>query len=427
MTTEQLYTAFRSCAGGVTTDSRKIAPNSIFFALKGDNFDGNQYAEKALDAGASFAVIDNAAYAKDERYLVVADTLRALQALATRRRRDFSCPFLGITGSNGKTTTKEILSAVAAQKFKTHFTAGNLNNHIGVPLTLLALPDDTEFAVIEMGANHQGEIAELSAIAEPTHGIITNIGKAHLEGFGGVEGVKKGKSELYKHLAQHTGIAFVNTELEHLDTLATAIFSAAPERVIRYGTRADVKTEVSQPFIRVSYGDLTIQSQLVGDYNFHNILAAITIGEYFGITAEQIKAAIEAYSPQNSRSQLLAHGDNTFIMDAYNANPTSMSHALTNFGQLIAPRKGVILGNMLELGEDSPAEHQQIADLTANLDVEIRVFVGELFENTKLPTGALYFSNSSEAAIWFAAQAFKNVLFLVKGSRGSRMERVVGL
>ena len=355
----------------ICTDTREIKEGAIFFALKGENFNANQFAEKALNEGCSLAVIDEPPYKKDDRYFLVEDVLKTLQDLANYHRRQLTIPVLAITGTNGKTTSKELVNAVLSEKYKVQATKGNLNNHIGVPLTLLNISKEHEMAIIEMGANHQGEIAMLCNIAQPTFGMITNIGKAHLEGFGGPEGVIKAKNELYTNIKQHQGKLFVNGDNELLMRL-----SEQAGRVT-FGTHSNVDYEGvlidCNPFVKLkckSKEDVQsleskqiIETSLIGKYNFENILAAACIGHFFKVSEQQIKSGLEKYIPSNNRSQVMQTKSNLVLMDAYNANPSSMNAAIENFAQMDRKNKLVILGDMLELGEDSEKEHKQIGEL----------------------------------------------------------------
>ena len=429
MTIEELYELYKSNPL-ICTDTRSITKGSIFFALKGENFNGNSFAGKALEDGASYAVIDQQEFKKDDRYIVMPDVLNCLQHLANYHRRQLKCPVIAITGSNGKTTTKELISRVLSKKFRVHFTKGNLNNHIGVPLTILSAPRDTETLVVEMGANHQKEIEILCAIAMPDYGIISNVGRAHLEGFGGFEGVKKGKGELYEFLALHHGCAFVNGNNQHL---AEMIREKNVKRKIVYGTgdafECNGKLLESFPFLKVEWnaeknGGI-ISSQLVGEYNYENILAAACIGNYFGVDAKAICKAIEEYVPDNSRSQVVRRGSNTVLLDAYNANPSSMEAALKNFSLMEGKHKIVFLGEMAELGKESEQEHRQLVDLVKSFNFEKVIFVGKNFSSliTSLPAG--YFESSSDAASWIKNQNPTGATILIKGSRSSKMEVVL--
>lgn len=431
MELEALYKIFKShpC---VATDSRKVEPGCLFFALKGANFDGNQFAGQAIEKGAAYAIVDNEDYADGDRLILVEDVLKTLQDLAHHHRIQFEIPLIAITGSNGKTTTKELVSNVLSSQYPTHYTKGNFNNHIGVPLTLLAMPEDTEVAVIEMGANHVGEIGFLCQIAAPTHGLITNIGKAHLEGFGGVEGIKKGKGELYRYLENHTGVIFLNKDEPHLEEMAGENVAIVYYKESSQPKMDEIDYEVKlirgQPFIEVGFltieGDLlSVKTQLTGSYNFNNIKTAVALGKYFRVPVEKIKNAIEAYLPQNNRSQLISIDSNTFLMDAYNANPTSMEQALKSFGSAVKPNKIAILGDMLELGEYSPTAHQHILDLAQSLGLKV-ITVGSEFLQVSDQSLA-QFENKEELINWFKKQEFKDAFFLLKGSRGIQLEALV--
>ncbi len=418
----------------VTTDSRNVPEGSLFFALRGDNFNGNGFAAKALADGAAFAIVDDPAVCIDGRFLLVEDTLATLQELGRHHRRQFEIPVIAITGSNGKTTTKELVSAVLSSHYPTHFTRGNFNNHIGLPLTLLSMPLNTEVAVIEMGANHQGEIDMLCNIAEPTHGLITNIGKAHLEGFGGLEGVKKGKSELYRYLAAHKGMAFINKNEPLLEELA------APVRKKLFYTKSDApslanvyyETQLlaADPFVRVAFlsegGELfEVESRLIGNYNFNNIMTAIALGKYFKVPAHKIKGAIEHYVPSNNRSQLVPFGQHTLILDAYNANPDSMRQAILNLATMESDHKMAILGDMLELGPSGAEEHERIARLAREQGFDQVMLIGPSFAAAAREAGFPHFENVDALRQWFVQQQFPPSLLLVKASRGMRLERLL--
>ncbi len=433
MKTQELYELYLSHPK-VAIDSRRVESGGLFFAIRGERFDGNQFAATALEAGAAYAIVDDPAVVQGQRYILVEDSLAALQGLARHHRRQFFIPVIGITGSNGKTTTKELVAAVLGSHYRLHFTQGNLNNHIGVPLTLLAMPADIEVAVIEMGANHQGEIDFLSRIAEPSHGLITNIGKAHLEGFGGIEGVKKGKSELYRFLAETDGMAFINRDERFLEGLAEPVekkvFYRRSENPSLAERDFEVKLLDTKPFVRVAFIDkegnkYQANSRLIGAYNFGNIMTAIALGKYFKVPCEKIVRAIETYLPGNMRSQILERGGNTFVLDAYNANPTSMREAILTFAAMDSPRKIAILGHMLELGQDSPLEHERIAELAAQQGFDDAVFVGSLFEAAARTAGFRHFATVEELKQWFNAQQFQGCHFLIKGSRGIRLEEVL--
>lgn len=421
---EQLYKIYLQYPS-VQTDTRKLKKGDIFFALKGGNFNGNAFAEQAIQAGAVCAVIDETAYEIPGKTFLVDDVLTALQQLAKHHREQFSIPFIAITGSNGKTTTKELVHAVLSSTYKTYTTEGNLNNHIGIPLTILKIKPDAELAVIEMGANHQKEIESYCIYTQPTHGIITNCGKAHLEGFGGIEGVRKGKGELYDFLKTHNGTAFVMWDYDYLHEMSKGIPS-----VIKYGTsHADIEGQVvkSEPFLEVNItkgSDVgTIQTQLVGDYNLPNVLVAVTAGNYFNIPGSTIKKAIENYTPSNSRSQLVEKGTNKIILDAYNANPSSMKLAIENFAKLPAVNKVLMLGGMAELGEESLPEHKAIAGLIQQHNWRAVVLVGGDFLKFEHPFTT--FTNAAEAKNWLQDQHFENTHLLIKGSRSMQMEKVL--
>lgn len=421
----------------VCTDTRQLTPGCLFFALKGDNFDGNAFAAQALAGGAAYAVLDDARFQTDVRCLSVSDTLETLQQIAAHHRRQFDIPVIAIGGSNGKTTTKELVAAVLASHYPCHFTKGNLNNHIGVPLTLLAMPDTTEVAVIELGANHPGEIEALCQIAAPTHGLITNIGKEHLEGFGSLAGVKKAEGELYRYLARHDGLVFVNLSEKHLPGM-----SRRNRKKIVYqrvdaldgpeaGAPLAVQLVAETPFLQLAFLSendvrVTVNTQLVGRFNFSNLMTAIALGTYFKVPAAKIKAALETYVPANNRSQLIRRDSNTFLLDAYNANPSSMKAALESFRDLPASRKVAILGDMLEVGNDSAREHQAILRLAARGKFDAIVLVGSAFGQCNFDHGkARHFADAAAAKTWLEQQNFQDTLFLLKGSRGIRLEKIL--
>lgn len=408
----------------VQTDTRKLKAGDIFFALKGPSFNGNAFAAQALAAGAAYAVIDEPEYLSGQKTLLVNDVLETLQALAHHHRKQLNIPVIAITGSNGKTTTKELVHAVLSTTYRTTTTQGNLNNHIGVPLTLLSIPPDAEMAVIEMGANHQKEIASYCQYTEPDYGIITNCGKAHLEGFGGVEGVRKGKGELYDFLRTNGGTVFVMWDYDYLRAMSTGI-----SNLITYGSKdAQLNGTVlkNEPFLEIEVdgaSPLKIQSQLVGSYNLPNLLVAVCVGRYFKVEDAKIKTAIENYAPSNSRSQLLKQDSNTIVLDAYNANPSSMKLAIENFAALPYPNKVLMLGAMAELGEESLAEHQAIINLIGSYSWQDVILVGGDF--LKLPHPYRSFANSADAAKWFTDARLTNCAILVKGSRSMQMERAI--
>lgn len=415
-----LYPAFLASTG-ICTDTRQLAPNTLFFALKGANFNGNKFAQQALDSGCTVAVIDEPECALEHGTILVDDVLSTLQQLANHHRKQLTIPVIGITGSNGKTSTKELIYAVLSQRFKTFATHGNLNNHIGVPLSLLSIREGIEMAVIEMGANHIGEIADLCAIAEPDYGLITNIGKAHLEGFGGEEGVKKGKNELFVHIANSSGTAFANSDDAVLMELSANLTR------ITYGTGASADCRgtrgTTNDFVSLSWHDRTIQSNMVGGYNFYNMMAAIAIGEHFGVSADAIATGIAAYQPDNNRSQLVKTASNTIVLDAYNANPISMEVALRNFAEMSDPASALpILGDMLELGNYSAAEHQNIVELLKTLGFREALLVGAHFGNTNRPGEFKSFASNVETREWLKSAPVTERHVLIKGSRGIRLE-----
>lgn len=422
-TIEELYQIYLKHPS-VQTDTRKLKPGDIFFALKGENFNGNAFAKQAVEAGAAYVVIDDAAYEISGKTILVDNVLECLQQLAHHHRQQFQNPFIAITGSNGKTTTKELIHAVLSSKYKTYTTEGNLNNHIGIPLTLLRIKADAEIAVIEMGANHQKEIESYCQYALPTHGLITNCGKAHLEGFGGAAGVRKGKGELFDYLKTIDGTAFIFNDYDYLKEMSVGV-----SHIFSYGSKdGDITGEMlsSEPYLETAItgkNTFHIQTQLVGSYNFPNVLAAVCVGQYFKIAADKIKWAIENYTPSNSRSQLINKGSNRFIMDAYNANPSSMKLAIENFANLKSEKKVLLLGAMAELGEESMAEHEAIIKLIQSKNWEKVVLVGGDF--IKLAHPYLSFTNAQEAKTWLQNQKFENTDFLVKGSRSMQMEKII--
>jgi UDP-N-acetylmuramoyl-tripeptide--D-alanyl-D-alanine ligase len=430
VTIEQLYSIYL-LHPSVQTDTRKLQKGDIFFALRGPNFNVNTFVQLALDQGAAYAVTDGKVSGEDQRIIKVDDVLHTLQQLAKHHRLQFNhpnglqIPFLAITGSNGKTTTKELISAVLASQYKTYTTQGNLNNHIGIPLTLLSIHANAEMAVIEMGANHQKEIEGYCQYTLPTYGIITNCGKAHLEGFGGMEGVRKGKGELFDFLKTHDGTAFIDRDYDYLQGMSKGI-----NRVYSYGTEVgDIVGVVkkSEPFLEVEMKKgvefVSLQTHLAGDYNLPNVLSAIAVGKYFKVADEKIKLAIEQYIPSNSRSQIIEKGTNQIILDAYNANPTSMKAAIENFARMPAINKVLLLGGMMELGEYSLKEHQAIIQLIEQYPWKTVVLVGGDFSKTQHPF--IYFDTSAEAKEWLNHQHFEHTYLLVKGSRSMQMENVL--
>jgi UDP-N-acetylmuramoyl-tripeptide--D-alanyl-D-alanine ligase len=423
MNTEELYKIFLQYRS-VQTDTRKLKEGDLFFALKGPNFNANEFAQKAIDAGATYAIVDDEQYHIGGKTILVDDVLTSLQQLAKHHRQQFNIPFIAITGSNGKTTTKELTHSVLSSSFKTYTTEGNLNNHIGVPLTILKIKQDAEMAVIEMGANHLGEIASYCEIALPTHGLITNCGKAHLEGFGSEEGVRKGKGELYDHLRENKGTAFVMWDYPYLREMSKGI----PE-VYTYGTQeATIIGNVlkSTRYLEVKFDkglNGTISTNLVGDYNLPNVLGAVAVGKYFEIEETKIRTAIESYTPTNSRSQLIEKHSNKIILDAYNANPSSMKAAIENFAKADGNEKILALGAMAELGTDSLKEHKDIIREIDKHQWKDVILVGGDFMNVDHTYRK--FNCSAEAGEWLQNSRHENSFFLIKGSRSMQMEKLL--
>lgn len=409
----------------LSIDTRKIEKDSMFFAIKGENFDANTFAQQALDLGALYVIIDNDSYFIDERTILVNNSLETLQELAKFHRNYLKLPIVALTGSNGKTTTKELINIVLSQKFKTKATIGNLNNHIGVPLTLLSFTKETEIGIVEMGANHKKEIEFLCAIAQPDFGYITNFGKAHLEGFGGVQGVIEGKSEMYQYLTKNNKIAFVNLEdpiqIERSNGIKSFTFGINKENA-----DLNIKDIQANPFVVINYNDFAIKSHLIGLYNANNINAAAAIGKYFEVDESAIKHAIENYIPENNRSQLLKKGSNDIILDAYNANPSSMAVAITNFLQLENQNKIMILGDMFELGDESKQEHKIIVDSLLGQTESICYLIGKSFYENKIENDKVIFFETFDAFAEFLKTInFKDNTILIKGSRGMALERTL--
>jgi UDP-N-acetylmuramoyl-tripeptide--D-alanyl-D-alanine ligase len=427
--TETLYNIFLKGAR-ISTDTRQIADGSIFFALKGDKFDGNQYAAEALKKGAAYTVVDDENVAADERFLLVEDVLLALQDLARHHRKTFTFPVVALTGSNGKTTTKELIAKVLSMKYNTYATKGNLNNHIGVPLTILSVdPAKHEMAVIEMGANHQAEIALLSTIALPTHGLITNVGKAHLEGFGGVEGIKKGKGELFDFLSKKKGTVFANATNDIIMEMVSK--RRAFGDIVFYCSESSPVNPVlveENPFVVFENKGKKVSTHLPGSYNFDNICAALAVGKHFEVADEDAYEAVATYQPDNNRSQIVKKGSNTVIMDAYNANPSSMAAAIANFAKLDAPKKILILGDMFELGEAAEEEHLALGKQIAAEKFDIVILSGKLmqFALPALPK-AYYFPDKFSLHNWVMDNPQENTFILIKGSRGMSLETVLSV
>jgi len=429
ISTQELYGFYLKASQAICTDTRKLEKGALFFALKGANFNANEFAQKAIDEGCSLAVVDEEQFVTNEKIVLVADVLEALQQLANFHRKQFTIPVLAITGSNGKTTNKELINAVVSKRYNTLATVGNLNNHIGVPLTLLKLKQEHEFAIIEMGANHQGEIDALCRIADPDYGLITNIGKAHLEGFGGIEGVKKGKSELYKYLKAKDGKAFVNGDDEVLHDLAF------DNDKITYGCKKlyDVigkdcgSTETVRFKYTTRYGEkdwnriAEIKTQILGSYNFINCLGAACVGYYFKVEEAEIREALENYLPNMNRSQLVKTGRNTIILDAYNANPNSMKAAIENFAKYTSDHKLILLGDMFELGEYSLEEHRKLVELLKENKLGNVMLVGKEFFKLN-ESNFKSFKTTEECKEYLQKHPVSDTTILIKGSRGMKME-----
>ena len=461
MNIEELYAEYLK-RRDVTTDSRKVREGSIFFALKGDNFDGNRFAASALEQGAALCVIDNPEFKTDDRCVVVGDVLQTLQELARFHRSQLTVPVIGITGTNGKTTTKELLAAVMSKRYRVHATQGNFNNHLGVPLTLLSMPADAEMLIVEMGANHPGEIDFLCNIANPEFGLITNVGKAHLEGFGSFKGVIRTKTELYKHLAAMAGVIFVNSDNEILmeraekmsqlpssPSVLPGVIPSFPgakpsdytgdfkvrgvnmpmASVVTYGSSETAECKgafvSADPYMKFYFEDddnvYTVQSQLIGAYNYDNAMAAVCVGRYFGVELFDIKTAIEEYSPSNNRSQFKRTERNALVLDCYNANPSSMGVAVDNFIAMKADNKVVMLGGMKELGGDSKAEHRKLFDKVMGGGFNMIVLVGDEFRFAEGEGGVLWFANSSDALTQLKANPVSGATILIKGSNSNKM------
>lgn len=421
-----IHSLFLKCSS-VSIDTRKIAVNSFFVAIKGENFDANTFAKEALDKGASYVLIDNKEYFIDERTVLVDNSLVALQELAKYHRNYLKLPIVALTGSNGKTTTKELINVVLSKKFITKATVGNLNNHIGVPLTLLSFNEKTEIGIVEMGANHKKEIEFLCEIAQPDYGYITNFGKAHLEGFGGVEGVIQGKSEMYHYLSNNDKLVFVNLE-DPIQVERTKDIKLYSFGVNNKSADVNIDHIEANPFVVVSYSKSIISTHLIGLYNANNINAAIAIGNYFGIQNEAIKEALESYIPENNRSQIISKGSNEIILDAYNANPSSMKVAIENFVLLDKKNKKLFLGDMFELGVESLYEHKSIVDLLLNQDMIDCYFIGKDFYQSKMAKSNFFFFENFEIfSEAIKSQQIADSIILIKGSRGMALERTLEL
>jgi len=422
-TLHQLFLKYNS----VCTDTRSIKKNDLFFALRGDNFNGNKFALKALKKGAKYAIVDEEKYAINSQYVLVDNVLSTLQQLAKYHRTYLNLKIIALTGSNGKTTTKELINAVLQNKYRIVATSGNLNNHIGVPLTLLSMDKTTEIGIVEMGANHLKEIEFLCDIANPDYGYITNFGKAHLEGFGSIEGVIKGKSELYNHLKRNNKLIFINAE-DNLQTKQLNNYINYYSFGSSTAENSSIEFLESNPFLQVKFKDYVINSKLIGKYNFSNISAAIAIGNYFKVDPNDIKSALETYNPKNNRSQILHKNSNTIILDAYNANPTSMKAALESFSNLKAEHKMVVLGDMFELGQDAEKEHQAIAEYAEQLNIDKIYLVGENFYKINTTSNKVKLFNTFENLKTDLKETkTNNHSILIKGSRGMALERVLEL
>lgn len=422
-TLDNIYNLFLQ-SNGICTDTRKLNNGEIFFALKGPNFNANTYATSALDLGAAYVIIDDTSFKKDERYIVVGDVLHTLQDLAAYHRAQFKIPVIGLTGSNGKTTTKELINLVLQTKYRVAATTGNLNNHIGVPLTLLRIDKKTEIAIVEMGANHVGEIAFLCSIARPTHGLITNIGRAHLEGFGSIEGVLRAKSELYQFLIENDGTVFINSKDPVLMNMSKRVKNS-----VLYPSVDDFNAArfiSSNPAVTFASNGITYNSKLIGEYNFSNINTALCVARYFDVAAEDASKAIEDYCPDDNRSQLLKIGTNTLIMDAYNANPESMNAAILNFENMEAAKKIVILGDMFELGSYAKDEHKKIGDIVNACHFYQCYFVGDEMKYAHPQVqGSLYFQTKSGLDEYLNEHSIQNATILLKASRGIGLETLL--
>jgi len=422
MEINSIYQLFLKCRG-VSTDSRKLESGNLYISLKGPNFNGNSFAKEALDKGASYAIVDEKEYAINDRYILVDDCLDTLQELATHHRRNSKAKILALTGSNGKTTSKELIYSVLKSKLNTIATTGNLNNHIGVPLTLLSIQAETQIAIVEMGANHLREIEMLCNMAEPDYGYITNFGKAHLEGFINLQGVIKGKSELYKYLMGKSGLIFINNkdpkQIEITNNYSNKFTFGETE------SNANYSVKTVNPKISMSIEDVTINTNLFGEYNVENIASAICIGKYFGLSNLEIKKGVESYIPNNNRSQILEKGSNKIILDAYNANPTSMKLTLANFNEMDEKNKIVFVGDMYELGENSHEMHQDIVETIEKMNFDQSYLLGDLFSKTKFSSKIKAFSTLEDLNNSVKLKEISNATILIKGSRGMQLEKIL--
>jgi UDP-N-acetylmuramoyl-tripeptide--D-alanyl-D-alanine ligase len=419
-----IHNLFLKCKS-ISIDTRKIQAQTMFVAIKGENFDANTFAKEALEKGALYVIIDNKDFYIDDRTVLVEDSLNALQDLAKFHRHYLKTPIIALTGSNGKTTTKELINVVLSKKFKTKATLGNLNNHIGVPLTLLSFTSETEIGIVEMGANHKKEIEFLCELAEPDYGYITNFGKAHLEGFGGVQGVIEGKSEMYNSLSQNNKLAFINLD-DQIQVEKSKDLNSFSFGLNKENANVNINRITANPFVEVDFSNHQIKTHLIGLYNANNINAAITIGKYFGVDELAIKEALESYIPENNRSQLITKGTNQIILDAYNANPSSMAVAIQNFLQINHSNKIMILGDMFELGEESFIEHKAIVDSLINENIIECFFIGKDFNRHKKSKNNFHFYETFDAfSHYIKAANFENGSILIKGSRGMALERTL--
>ena len=424
MDISHIHSLFLQC-NTVSIDTRKIEPKSLFVAIKGENFDANTFAKEALEKGALYVLIDNEDYYIDQRTILVENSLIALQELAKFHRKYLKLPIIALTGSNGKTTTKELINVVLSKKYNTKATIGNLNNHIGVPLTLLSFNSETEIGIVEMGANHKKEIEFLCDLATPDYGYITNFGKAHLEGFGGVEGVIQGKSEMYVYLSKNHKKAFINLE-DPIQVSKSKEMDFYSFGINKEKADVNISTIKANPFVEIGYSDNMISTHLIGLYNANNVNAALTIGKYFNVEDLAIKEALESYIPENNRSQLLAKGTNQIILDAYNANPSSMAVAIENFLQLDNLNKIVVLGDMFELGEESKQEHKAIVNLLLNQNIIACYFIGKEFFSIRMDINNFHFYETFEQfSNYLKGIKIDKSSLLIKGSRGMALERTL--
>lgn len=424
MDVPQIHSLFLKC-NSVSIDTRNIEPNSFFVAIKGEHFDANMFAKEALEKGASYVLIDNVDYFIDQRTILVENSLIALQKLAKFHRQYLKLPIIALTGSNGKTTTKELINVVLSKKYNTKATVGNLNNHIGVPLTLLSFDEKTEIGIVEMGANHKKEIEFLCELAQPDYGYITNFGKAHLEGFGGVQGVIEAKSEMYDYLSKNDKLAFINLE-DPIQVEKSKKLNLYSFGLNKKATDVNIHSVSASPFVEISTSNILVKTHLIGLYNANNVNVAITIGKYFKVKDLAIKEALESYVPENNRSQLLSKDSNQIILDAYNANPSSMAVAIENFLQLNFPNKILILGDMFELGTESSREHKAIIDLLLNEKTIVCYFIGKEFYYNQIEKKDFYFYETFESfSKCLKENKMENSYLLIKGSRGMALERTL--